>query len=577
MSSPLSRTVVISIPPGSKQKPVLTALPSQREFPNAVMGLGGDFHYQQLFQNLYDGALITDTNSQIIDANQRAINFLLFDKVELCCLRSIDLISGADRSLLEMILQNLQNHQHTFIEAYCIRKDATMFPTDIVVSKLKLNGQDRLCFLIRDITRRKQIEEALQRSEASLRAAHDELEKRVEERTAELSRSNAQLVEQIFERRRIEAQLEQARDAAFESARLKSEFLANVSHELRTPMNGILGMTNMLLDTQLSDEQKEYAQTAHDCSQELLQVINNVLDFSKMEAGVLNIEKTDFDVRDQVSAVIEAMNAQAQSKGLHFEAEIPEDIPNVLRGDPDRLKHVLMSLVGNAIKFTHQGSVSISVAKVLEQDDRIEIRFTIRDTGIGISEEKKELIFKPFFQVDSSSTRKYGGVGLGLSISKRIIEKMGGSIGFETVPNEGSTFWFTIPFEKPGVEEGSTNEPLVDVDRLLDVSDHHRDNLLELVELYLEQTKIQVQQLKAAVLSDSEDEAKRIAHSCAGSSAACGMTAMMGPLRVLERLAPEGNSERVEKLLGTLDATLSRTEEFLTKFCQGYDSNTGGV
>ncbi len=291
---------------------------------------------------------------------------------------------------------------------------------------------------------------------SELENQHRLLERKVAERTAEL------LV---------------VSEAAQAAAKAKGEFLANVSHEIRTPMNAVLGMTGLLLATNLSEEQREFAETVHASADSLLSLINDILDFSKAEAGKIGLEIIDFDLRTTLEETTDILAFRAHEKALEFITTIEPDVPLLLAGDPVRLRQILLNLAGNAVKFTDKGEVSIRVSVEAAEVGQVRLRFQVRDTGIGIPADMVGRLFAPFTQLDASTTRKYGGTGLGLSISKQLVELMGGHIGVDSELGRGSTFWFTVTLPRQASERDRAWLPAAELrDRRILVVDDNPTN-----------------------------------------------------------------------------------------------------
>jgi len=277
-------------------------------------------------------------------------------------------------------------------------------------------------------------------------------------KSRQLELKNSELVRTADELKRSNQALAEARTAALGAAEAKAEFLRHMSHELRTPMNGVMGMIQLLLTTDLSPEQQRYATISQTSGRALLALIDNILDLARIEAHAVVLENVGFNLRQTVEDVVQLLSVLAATKGLRIDSQVSGEIPRLLCGDPNRLRQVLTNLSGNAIKFTERGGVRLSAALAGHEDGKAVVRFAVTDTGIGIPPDRAAALFSPFTQADASTSRKYGGTGLGLAISKQLVEMMGGQIGIESRVGEGSTFWFTAAFETPPEAPAPTSE-----------------------------------------------------------------------------------------------------------------------
>ena len=355
--------------------------------------------YQLLSKHARDIILFIGADGTIIDANRAAVRAYGYEYEQLLKLNIKDLCSN-DIQLAKSLKVSKEG---VLMERIHCRKDGSTFPVEVSSQGMMYKNEHILMKIIRDVSERKMVEKELQ----------------------------------------------QAKETAEAANRAKSEFLANMSHEIRTPMNAIMGMTDLVLDTDLKDTQREYLSMVQTASVSLLRIVNDILDFSKIEAGKLEIEEVEFDIKAITKQTIDAFVIKAQTKGLKIDYYIHPKIPQIVIGDPGRLRQVLYNLIDNAVKFTEKGTIYAKVTMEKLVNNCINVKYDIKDTGIGIAEDKRDLLFKSFSQVDGSSTRKFGGTGLGLAITKRLVELMGGSICSTSEADMGTTFSFTITMKIP--------------------------------------------------------------------------------------------------------------------------------
>jgi PAS domain S-box-containing protein len=410
--------------------------------------LSAEQEAQQRFERLFRGnpsimAVSSLSDRRLVDVNDAFLTQLGYFRSEVIGKRAADLGLFIDPEQPAAAIQQCQvDGRIARLELQFRRKDGTIRDGLFYGELISNQGQVHFLTVMIDITERKQTERALL-----------ETNRRLEETNA---RANQMALKA------------EAANVA------KGEFLANMSHEIRTPMNGVIGMIDLLLDTTLTDEQRRFAEVARSSGESLLSLINDILDLSKVEAGRLDLEVLDFDLHNLLDDFIGTMALRAHGKGLELLCSCDPAVPALLRGDPGRVRQVLTNLTGNAIKFTHTGEVHIRVAFVSESDDGVMLRFSVRDTGIGIPEDKLGMLFRKFTQVDASTTRRYGGTGLGLAISRLLAEMMGGEVGVESTEGHGSEFWFTARLVKQAADARAETLPVADLRgvRILIVDDN---------------------------------------------------------------------------------------------------------
>jgi PAS domain S-box-containing protein len=395
-----------------------------------------------IVDNMVDGAIHIDGDGRLVALNSAAERIFHWYSAELRDKPLTTLLATCSHGQMEGVLHDQitespnQDPSSRTHEVIGRRRDGTEFPLYLAISEVKTGGYPVLTAIARDLT----------------------------------------------DTHRQMAELAEARDQAMAADRAKSQFLAVMSHEIRTPMNGILGMLELLRDGSLSQQQQDFLDTAEKSSTMLLSIINDILDLSKIEAGKLDLQEIEFDLRASVEEVTALVASNARDKLIEVASFVERDVPNQVRGDPYRIRQVLLNLMGNAVKFTQAGEVVAHVSVKQDGEHGLVVRVQVRDTGIGIEPEVAEKLFQPFTQADASTTRRFGGTGLGLVISKRLVNLMGGEIGVDSTANEGSTFWFTVRLARSESPPQRTERDLRTA-RVLIVDDNATNRLI--LESYL--------------------------------------------------------------------------------------------
>ncbi|HOI90976.1 MAG TPA: response regulator [Candidatus Rifleibacterium sp.] len=494
--------------------------------------------YRNQFENNSTVMLMIDPDSaQIVSANNAAVRFYGYPAEKLLTMRITE-INMNPESVVRRAMQTVVLRGCLQFEFVHKTADDSLHNVLVSASCIRFKGRNVIHSIITDITARKQAEKALL-----------ETNRRLEEATVTANEMT------------IQAKM---------ANRAKSEFLANMSHEIRTPLNGIIGITDLLLETSLNNEQKHFAEIIHTSGESLLSLVDDILDFSKLEAGKLVLENIGFDLAGLLDEFTEIMKVKASLKGLEYSVNLPAQMPARVIGDPARLRHILTNLVGNAIKFTKTGSVTLAVSIIADSAKNLLVKFQVFDTGIGIPADKFSLLFKKFSQVDASTTRKHGGSGLGLAISKQLVEMMGGEIGVYSEEGKGSEFWFTASFGRQKQGERDCDHladnigKRVSQDRslpangvfdqtdLLDRLMNDEELATKLVKGFIADMPDQIEILEDALNRQQQKIVERQTHRIAGAAANTGGKSVSDIAGAMKLEARKGNMSKVSEHLPEL-------------------------
>ncbi|MGA9119577.1 MAG: PAS domain S-box protein [Bacteroidota bacterium] len=396
-------------------------------------------YFESLFENSPEAVVLLDENDRVLRANAEFTSLFGYSQADAFGKPLNSLITVPEEYVAaELLSKTVLGGKRISIEAVRHREDGSPVNVSILGTHIPVSGDRTMVYgIYRDITERKRTEADLAKQSQELQQYAAELleaKKRSEDHARALMLRTEELVE--------------AREEALNASRLKSQFVANMSHEIRTPMNGVIGMADLLLDTKLDEDQRDFAETIRKSGQVLLRVINDILDFSKIEAGRMVLDETVFDPLAVIESTVDIVATEANKKGIDISVSIAPDVPPGLVGDPGRLGQVLTNLVGNAVKFTEKGGVSVRLGLSAMDDESASLEFSVEDTGIGLPVDADKWLFSAFSQADGSTTRKFGGTGLGLAISQQLVERMGGSIHAEGNPGKGSRFTFVVKLKK---------------------------------------------------------------------------------------------------------------------------------